>query len=103
MLLLIVFLSVFISLAVTRPIQIYHKWKIVKVTHKGNYVDYTVKRNGYLGMPFLYDVEKADFGILVKNKPLVGLSLQEANKLKSKMEEEYADLVRSKIVCEEDY
>jgi len=102
MLLLIVFLSVFISLAVTRPIQIYHKWKIVKVTHKGNYVDYTVKRNGYLGMPFLYDVEMVD-GIFFKNKPLIGLSLQEANKLKSKLEEEYADLVRSKIVCEEDY
>ena len=49
-----VVIGTFIGLAITRPLRLYHKWKIIKVTHKNGDVDYTLKRNGFLAMPFLY-------------------------------------------------
>lgn len=51
-------IGTFIGLAVTRPLRLYHKWKVVKLTYKDGSFDYTLLRNGFLAMPFLYYPDK---------------------------------------------
>lgn len=51
-------IAVFIILAVKRPLRFYHKWKVVKFTYKDGSFDYTLLRNGFLAMPFLYYPDK---------------------------------------------
>ena len=51
-------IAIFIVLAVKRPLRLYHKWKVVKFTYKDGSFDYTVLRNGFLAMPFLYYPDK---------------------------------------------
>ena len=51
-------IALFIVLAVYRPLRLYHKWKIVKFTYKDGSFDYTILRNGFLAMPFLYYPDK---------------------------------------------
>lgn len=51
-------IAIFIMLTVKRPLRLYHKWKVVKFTYKDLSVDYTVLRNGFLAMPFLYYPDK---------------------------------------------
>lgn len=51
-------IAIFIMLVVKRPLRLYHKWKVVKFTYKDGTFDYTVLRNGFLAMPFLYFPDK---------------------------------------------
>lgn len=50
--------AIFIILSVKRPLRLYHKWKVVKFTYKDGSFDYTLLRNGFLAMPFLYYPDK---------------------------------------------
>ena len=75
------------SYAPSKPSRLFHKWKVVEVTHNDGTVDYTVKINGFLGMPFLYQTMVEDMGLY--SCALKGMSLSSAKEYVANKESKY--------------
>ena len=56
--------------------RIFHKRRIIKVTHESGEIDYTVEINGFLGLPFLWQTDEEDMGLYIAVKR--GMSLESA-------------------------
>ena len=52
---IVIVLMVFlVYLIAERPMWAFHKWRIIKNVHKNGKCNYTLQRNGFCGLPFLY-------------------------------------------------
>lgn len=83
------------SVCSTKSNLLFHNRKIIEVTHADGTVDYTVKVNGLMGLPFLYQTEVVDYGM--GEYYLTGMSLDEAKRHVLKKESEYKETVRKRI------
>lgn len=82
---------VWLILAIARPISIFHEWRIVEIVHRNGKIDYKVEQNGFLAMPFLYDIDDTIFS------SCEGLSLEEAKNYIKRREEEYKKVMGEKV------
>lgn len=83
------------SVCSTKINLLFHKRKIIEVTHADGTLDYTVKVNGLMGLPFLYQTEVVDYGL--GEYSLTGMSLGEAKSHVQKKESEYKEIIGKRI------
>ena len=88
--LLLAALIVFIiqsSCVILKNKMIFHKRRIIKITHTSGEVDYNVEINGFLGLPFLWQIDQENMGLYIENKR--GMSLEAAIEYVKKKDREY--------------
>lgn len=74
-----------------RPMWVFHKWRIIKNIHNNGKCDYTLQRNGFCGLPFLYFRDNM-FWDRTDN-----LTLERAKELLSKRKKVYMQTIGEKI------
>jgi len=74
-----------------RPMWAFHKWRIIKNVHKNGKCDYTLQRNGFCGLPFLYCRDNM-FWDKTEN-----FTLERAKELFSRRTQIYMDTIGEKI------
>lgn len=73
---------IFIAFCDERPARMFHRWRIVEVRKLNGDLEYTVERNGRLGMPFLYSADSGRIGdSYVSTIYSRGLTLEKADRL----------------------
>ncbi len=94
-LILILFVIAFIIYAIlescpgSKNEQIFHERKIIEVTHGDGSVDYTVKINGLLGMPFLWQIDVRNSNDFFEWEDMTGLTLEAAKRHVERKQWEY--------------
>lgn len=73
------------------PLWAFHKWRIVRELHYNGDIDYTVEKNGCLGMPFLYQTEDILF-VETQN-----ITLESAKEIVSNREELYKKTLGKRV------
>ena len=75
------------SCVILKNKMIFHKRRIIKITHVSGKVDYNVEINGFLGLPFLWQTDQEDMGLYIESKR--GMSLDAAIEYVKRKEKEY--------------
>jgi hypothetical protein len=75
------------SCVILKNKMIFHKRRIIKVTHASGEVDYNVEINGFLGLPFLWQIDQEDMGFYIEIKR--GMPLEAAIEYVKKKDKEY--------------
>ena len=75
---------------------IFHKRKIIEVTHADGTKSYKVMINGLLGLPFLYQVDIEDFGLYEEVKR--NMPLDAAKDYINRKEQEWQRLCEKRVV-----
>ncbi len=102
--LLLVALIMFIvqsSFVISKNKMIFHKRRIIKVTHASGKVDYNVEINGFLGLPFLWQIDQEDMGLYIDNKR--GMPLEAAIEYVKRKDREYCKKKSYKVIKYEKY
>ena len=76
--------------------MIFHKRRIIKVTHASGEVDYNVEINGFLGLPFLWQIDQEDMGLYIDNKR--GMTLEAAIEYVKEKDREYCKKKSYKVI-----
>lgn len=76
--------------------RLFHKRKIVECTHADGTVDYTVKVNGFLGLPLLYQTDEYDYGLCILR--CKGMSFKQANEYIELRENDYNKKIGYKTI-----
>jgi len=84
------------SCVILKNKMIFHKRRIIKVTHASGEVDYNVEINGFLGLPFLWQIDQEDMGLYIENKR--GMPLEAAIEYIKKKDREYCKKKSYKVI-----
>ena len=87
----VILIAFLVYLMSERPMWAFHKWRIIKNVHKNGKCDYTLQRNGFCGLPFLYCRDNM-FCDRTEN-----LTLERAKELLSKRKKTYMQTIGEKI------
>ena len=83
------------SCVILKNKMIFHKRRIIKVTHASGEVDYNVEINGFLGLPFLWQIDQENKGLHIEIKR--GMPLDAAIEYVKRKEKEYLNAKGYKV------